>query len=81
MSGEKLHRNDIPQKFYKDKSAGCPVVVSNVGQLKKALEELPDDLPLNQGYTEEGGAIITVYNMTKGFAESPHLEFCESEDW
>ena len=71
----------IPEKFYKVDDPRYPVIVFTVGDLKEALKELPDDLPVNQEYSDDGGAIVTVFNMSKdGSYENAHLEFHEFEE-
>lgn len=78
---EELSRNDIPKKFYNENGDGYPVVAKTIGDLKNILAELPDDLAINQDYSDEGGCQVTVFNMSKTFSKAPHLEFQEVEDW
>lgn len=61
----------ISPRFYKDDQPR--VVVETVGELKEWLNQLPDDLPVHQGFG--GSATLTVYNIS----ENPHLEFEESD--
>ncbi len=74
---------DIPKKFYKVGAAGYPVVVRNVGELKAALAELPDTLPVEHGFSHDGADVV-VYNchparrMSHDFGP-PHLELRERE--
>ena len=52
MKGEKREvRKDLPKKFYREvDETGYPVLAHTVGELKKVLEELPDDIPIHQGF-------------------------------
>ena len=74
MKGEKREvRKDLPEKFYrKADGTGYPVLAYTVGELKKVLEELPDDIPIQQGFEE--GVHVVVYNALH---EDIHLEFEE----
>lgn len=59
----------IPRKFYHgDKQPR----VETVGQLKKCLAELPDDLPLKAGFARE--AAVTVFNYGQA---DVHVEISE----
>ncbi len=78
---KRLSRDDVPKKFYNENGEGYPVIVNTVGELKKALNELPDDIIINQGYSDDGGCQITVFNMNPKFSSNPHLEFQENESW
>ena len=52
MKGKKREvRKDLPEKFYR-KADGTEytVLVYTVGELKKVLEELPDDIHIHQGF-------------------------------
>lgn len=61
----------IPQKFWKGENQP---IAENVGELKKILSELPDELPIERGF---GGAPkVVVYNH--GY-ETEHLEFEEND--
>ena len=77
MKGEKREvRKDLPQKFYrKADGTGYPVLAYTVGELKKVLEDLPDDIPILQD--DEPGLHVVVYNAAY---ESIHLEF-EKNDY
>ncbi len=77
----KERRNDVPKKFYNENGDGYPVIAKTVGELKEVLKELPDDIAINQDYSEVGGCQVTVYNMNPKFGNKPHLEFQEVEDW
>lgn len=62
----------IPKKFYHGDSQPC---ARTVGQLKKILAELPNDLPPEAGF---GAAVqAVVYNHGK---DDMHLELQEFED-
>lgn len=63
---------NIPEDFYRGDNHP---VVQNVGELKKQLEKLPNDLLIQCGC--EDGAAIIVYNVTSG---NPVLEFTEVEE-
>lgn len=65
------YKKIIPKEYYKDDHE--PVIVETVGELKKALEILPDDLPMETGFSSESR--LVVYNIPSG---SPHLEI---EEW
>ena len=66
----------IPQKFYKTTAEEYPVVVRTVGELIEALKELPEDLPINQEYSSQGGAEVVIYNFNE---DDRHLCLCENE--
>lgn len=68
---------DIPRKFYRTDDLSYPVLVSTVGELRKVLEELPDDLKVAQGLSDEGAEVV-VYNVNVDWAD-PHLEIREPE--
>lgn len=53
-----MNIDEIPKKFYRGEKK--KPVAKNVGQLKKLLEELPDDLPLTEKYQ------LTVFNIHSG---------------
>ncbi len=78
---EFLRRDDVPKKFYNENGDGYPVIVKTVGDLKKALNDLPDDIIINQGYSKYGGCQITVFNMNPIFSSDPHIEFQKNEGW
>jgi len=59
----------INPRFYKDDQPR--VIVETVGELKEWLSQLPDDLPVHQGFADS--TKMTVYNVS----DSPHLEFEE----
>jgi hypothetical protein len=68
----KLQEPLIPKKFY---MSGLHPTASNVGELKTLLSELPDDLPVCDGW---GGAPeVIVYNHG---ASDQHLQLCEAEE-
>ena len=79
---------EIPQKFYKTTADGYPVVVHTVGELIEALKELPENLEINQEYSDLGGAEVVIYNFHE---DNRHLclreneqeeeEADEDEDW
>lgn len=62
MKGERKEvRKDLPKKFYKEADGtGYPVLAYTVGELKKVLSELPDDIPIHQDH--EIGVHVVVYN-------------------
>lgn len=62
---------DIPKKFCTD---GNPVIVRTVGQLKAALSELPDNLPVKCEFAE--AAQVVVYNV----GHDPHMELEEPNE-
>ena len=68
---------NIPRKFYNVNEPGYPVVVTNVGELKEVLAELPDNLSVQLGFSNNGVEVI-VYNMSPKFGP-PHLELRERE--
>jgi hypothetical protein len=63
----------IPTEFYNEDEAGIPVPrASNVGELIRQLQRLPDDLPLSGwGYLSHE---IVVYNITM---PNPHVSIEE----
>jgi hypothetical protein len=63
---------EIPKKFY---HGDDPPTAYTVGELKKVLDELPNDFPIMQGY--ESGVMVVVYNFGH---EDVHLEFEEIEE-
>lgn len=63
---------NIDKKFYK---AGKHPVAQNVGELKALLAELPDDLPLSDGW--QNAPCLIVYNYGQ---HDVHLQLCEQED-
>ena len=65
----------IAEKFYKWKMRAP--IARNVRELRRLLAELPDNLPINQGYTQAGGAALVVYNIKE---PTMHLAFEESEE-
>jgi len=67
---------EIPQKFYKTTADGYPVVVHTVGELIEALKELPEDLKINQEYSDLGGAEVVIYNFNE---DDRHLCLRENE--
>ena len=58
----------IPTKFYKGDNQPT---AQNVGELKAALAELPDDLPVKSGY---GKACLIVFNYG---TNDQHLKISE----
>jgi hypothetical protein len=67
-------RKDLPEKFYKESGSGYPVIAYTVGELKEALNDLPDDIEIMQ---DDGrGVHLIVYNASY---ESIHLAFEENE--
>ncbi len=71
-------KRTIPPKFYKDGTENYPVVVETVGDLIDVLKELPEDFPVNQGYTDDSGAIITVFNVNQS---TQHLQLQSIDEW
>lgn len=67
--------NEIPRKFCNAGDSEHPVVVSTVGELKAALEEIPDDTVV--GNPGEGRAVI-VFNAAM-YGE--HLDLEDARDW
>lgn len=63
---------EVPKKFYHGDNHPTAFTV---GELKKVLNELPDNFPIMQGF--ESGVMIVVYNYNQ---EDVHLEFKELED-
>lgn len=61
----------IPKKFCTE---GNPVIVRTVGELKAALNELPDDLPVHSSFAK--AAHVVVYNVGHG----PHMELEEPDE-
>lgn len=59
-----MDRKAIPDKFSKLSDPDCPVRVRTVGELKKALDELPNDLAVRQGFFKDG-VEVCVYNIDK----------------
>lgn len=72
---QKMKKENVPKKFYKDGVDGSPVIAYTVGDLIKALSELPKDLNVHQGYSNYGGAVLVVYNIH----HDAHLSFEENE--
>jgi len=66
---------EINEKFYRLGTEGHPKIYT-VGELKEILGELPDDLPIKQGFGD--GVMLIVYNHDDG---EDHLEFEEIEDY
>jgi hypothetical protein len=62
---------EIPKKFC---TTGNQVIVHNVAELKAALAELPDDLPVHSSFSQ--CACVVVYNV----GASPHLELEEPQE-
>lgn len=62
----------IPKRYYK---AGNHPKAETVGELKKLLAELPDDLPVH--HTWGAGPELIVYNHGR---PDMHLEFTEPDD-
>ena len=62
----------IAEKFYKDGAKPKPIAY-DVGELKKLLSELPDDLPIELSFGE--GVELVVYNHGH---PSMHLSFVEN---
>lgn len=67
-----MKKKEIPDKFYKGENQP---IVETVGELKKALTELPDDLPIKSTWTD--GFKLVVFNHGQ---DSEHLSF-EEEDF
>lgn len=63
----------ISEKFYKDGVKPKPIAY-DVGGLKKLLDELPDDLPIELGFGE--GVELVVYNYGD---PTMHLSFVEND--
>ena len=69
-----MNKTKIPDKFSKLSDPDCPVRVRTVGELKRALDELPDDLSVRQGLYNTG-VEVCVYNVSKdGGYENAFLE-------
>lgn len=66
-----MSTDNIPKKFCTD---GNPVIVRTVGELKAALAELPEDLPVHSSFAKK--AHVVVYNVDRG----PYLELEEPEE-
>lgn len=64
----------IPEKFYLDKLE--QPIASTVGELKKALSELPDDLRVTSGWDKP--VVLAVWNHG---THDEHLEFGEPEEF
>jgi hypothetical protein len=62
----------IPEKFYKaDKHPRA----ESVGQLKKLLAQLPDDLPVSDGW--RNAPAVVVFNHGQ---PDMHLQLCEADE-
>lgn len=63
---------NIPEKFFK---AGKHPRAQNVGQLKKLLAELPDDLPVCDGWG--GSPEVVVFNIRQ---DDRHLQLVDAHE-
>jgi hypothetical protein len=68
-----MKNQEIPEKFYKGDDH--PTAYTS-GELKRLLDELPDDFPINQGYGD-GGVVVVVYNYKH---DDAHIQFEEVEE-
>ena len=69
-----MSNSKIPEKYCK-RNINKPRAYT-VKELRKLLKQLPNNLPIEQGF--EGGVMLIVYNVSRG---NPHLEFIEVEGW
>ncbi len=65
-----MSTDNIPKKFCTE---GQDVIVRTVKDLKDALSELPDELPVHSSFAQ--CAKVTVYNVGHG----PHMELEDFE--
>jgi len=73
-----MDKKVIPKKFYNVKEPDFPVIAKTIGELKEVIKNLPDDLIINQEYTDYSGTVIVVYNINEN---DPHLQFHNTEDY
>jgi len=62
-------KNKIPKKFYRGDNKPR---ANTVGELKKIINELPDDLPLDP---HENGCSVVVYNVDS------NIHACVEANW
>lgn len=73
----------IPEKYYKGDAEERHPHAHTVGELKKLLDELPDDLTIETTFNE--GVALVVFNIDEEGANPAanprHLQFQDTEEY